>query len=222
MAPINIVIIGVTLPVARTTYVSQVSSDRGGRNIIVTYHLEMVVVATTSLVRVAELVEVIVFVTVIDDVEVASTDVVVVSELVTVIRVVLVTVTLLVATTSVVIVTKVVCQTGDADRVAVAVTVLHGGCTSMHVHRTLRTDCLSCWMLDQREAAELSPPSGGPCVPELGGASAVLFAYFVCVPVVQATVVTVVTTPVVVEVVVVVSVVVVLVVLVSVSMNVVA
>jgi hypothetical protein len=164
-------------------------------------------VATTSVVKVAELVEVIVLVTVIDDVEVASTNVVVVSELVTVIRVVLVTVTLLVATTSVVTVTKVVCQTGDADRVAVAVTVLHGGCISMHVHMTLSTDCPSCWTSDQREAAE---------------ASAVLFAYFVCVPVVQATVVTVVTTPVVVEVVVVVSVVVVLVVLVSVSMNVVA
>lgn len=170
--------------------------------------------ATTSVVKVAELVEVIVLVTVIDDVEVASTDVVVVSELVTVIRVVLVTVTLLVATTSVVSVTKVVCQTGDADCVAVAVTVLHGGCVSMHVHMTLSTDCPSCWTLDQREAAELSPPQLE--------ASAVLFAYFVCVPVVQDTVVTVVTTPVVVEVVVVASVVVVLVVLVSVSMNVVA
>jgi hypothetical protein len=162
---------------------------------------------------VAELVEVIVLVTVIDDVEVASTDVVVVSELVTVIRVVLVTVTLLVATTSVVIVTKVVCQTGDANSVAVAVTVLHGGCVSMHVHMTLSTDGASCWILDQREAA------GGLGVPQL---EAVLFTYFVCVPVVQATVVTVVTTPVVVEVVVVVSIVVVLVVLVSVSMNVVA
>jgi hypothetical protein len=172
-------------------------------------------VATTSVVKVAELVEVIVLVTVIDDVEVASTDVVVVSELVTVIRVVLVTVTLLVATTSVVIVTKVVCEMGDADTVAVAVTVLHGGCISMHVHMTLSTECPSCWILDQMEAAELSAP-------QLGEASAVLFQYFVCVPVVQVAVVTVVTTPVVVEVVVVVSIVVVLVVLVSVSMNVVA
>jgi hypothetical protein len=170
---------------------------------------------------VAELVEVIVLVTVIDDVEVASTDVVVVSELVTVIRVVLVTVTLLVATTSVVIVTKVVCQMGGADTVAVAVTVLHGGCISMHVHMTLSTDRSSCCILDQMEAAELSLPFSGPGVPQLE-ASAVLFIHFVCVPVVQATVVTVVTTPVVVEVVVVVSVVVVLVVLVSVSMNVVA
>jgi hypothetical protein len=178
-------------------------------------------VATTSVVRVAERVVVIVLVTVIDDVEVASTDVVVVSELVTVIRVVLVTVTLLVATTSVVIVTKVVCETGDANSVAVAVTVLHGGCFSMHVHMTLSTECPACWILDQREATEMSSPFGGPGVAKLG-VSAVLFTHFVCVPVVQVTVVTVVTTPVVVEVVVVVSIVVVLVVLVSVSMNVVA